>query len=290
MTNIIELDGYNFIVNRDQYYHDIIHLPNKSIGELKKVADSLENCVGFNTAGYLKSHITTNLSNYPNQNGSTISGLYVKKSFPLKVLTGPSGMEDSSGIVIQSDELQTHTIKYFTLSTVTDLTTTGETIIIDGQKYIFLPNVDCPDFTYLYLPKQSLSNMNKFLVNDPSCFGFTSDGFLKYFISSQYLTHKIYPSDEQHNHGGLYINVERYKTTKISNESIPKIIHFHLTEQFSGINLISIKSAILYNPSYKIILHCFTVPSNTLFDSIRDSIEINILTEGENNLQYFVGS
>jgi len=286
MANIVELDGYNFIMNRDQYYHDIIHLPNKSIGELKKVADSLENCVGFNTAGYLKSHITSDLSNYPNQNANTISGLYVKKSFPLKVLTGPAGMEDTTG------SIQTHIIKYFTLSTVTDLTTTGETIMIDGQKYIFLPNVDCTDFTYLYLPKQSLSNLNKFLVNDPtSCIGFTSDGFLKYYISSQYLIQKTNPSSEDR--GGLYINVERYKSMHLRDNSgtkeIPKIIHFHLAdgETFSAINLIAIKSAILHNPSYKIQLHCSVVPvNNPFFEAIRESIEIMLLEEGDSNLKY----
>ena len=290
-ANIIELDGYTFILNRDQYYHDIIHLPNKSIGELKKVADSLENCVGFNTAGYLKSHITTNLANYANPPSSTAdgrvttqAGLYIKKSFPLKILTGPAGMEDSTGSVVinmETDELQTHTIKYFTLSTMADLTQTGETVVIDRETYIFLPNVDCTDFTYLYLPNQSVSNLNTFLINDPCCFGFTSDGFLKYFIASQYLVHKTYPVTNTRQ--GLYLHLERYKAYLNNKTSgsipIPKIIHFHLygEVEFSIIHVIAIKSALLYNPTYKICVHCEKIPfQNAFFESIRDLVDVQI--------------
>lgn len=77
----VDLDGYDFYPNLDSYGDDITHVSGKSIAELKNVADTLPNCLGFNTYGYFKSAICPRnkfikLGNRYN----SVDGIYVKKS------------------------------------------------------------------------------------------------------------------------------------------------------------------------------------------------------------------
>jgi hypothetical protein len=73
-------EKYLFYQNKDSFDFDIVHIPNKSIQELKNIADTLPNCLGFNTLGYFKNKILNekdfiflpNIKNNP-------EGLYVKK-------------------------------------------------------------------------------------------------------------------------------------------------------------------------------------------------------------------
>lgn len=74
------IDDYLFYQNKDSFDFDILYIADKSIQELKNIADSLPNCLGFNTLGYLKYKILNekdfvflpNVKNNP-------EGLYVKK-------------------------------------------------------------------------------------------------------------------------------------------------------------------------------------------------------------------
>src|SRR5690606_28101112 len=53
----MNLEGYVFYSNLDSYGGDIKHYPNKTITELKEIADADENCLGFNTLGFIKNKI-----------------------------------------------------------------------------------------------------------------------------------------------------------------------------------------------------------------------------------------
>ena len=75
-----DYDNYIFYPNKDSVDYDIIYIQNKTINELKNIADSLPACVGFNTLGYLKYKIVDKdkFIHLPNLKNN-IDGLYVKK-------------------------------------------------------------------------------------------------------------------------------------------------------------------------------------------------------------------
>ena len=75
-----EIGNYIFYPNKDSFDNDIIYIPDKTIEELKNIADSLPSCLGFNTLGYLKYKITDvkDFRFLPNVKNE-IDGLYVKK-------------------------------------------------------------------------------------------------------------------------------------------------------------------------------------------------------------------
>ena len=60
----------NYIVKKgmDSFGNDYGYYPNKSIPELCELADSIEECVGFNSKGYLKTYITTDSKLRKNEN------------------------------------------------------------------------------------------------------------------------------------------------------------------------------------------------------------------------------
>jgi hypothetical protein len=80
-----EEDNYIFYENKDSYDNDILYIPNRTINELKNIANCLPSCVGFNTLGYLKYKITepSNFIFLPNLKNK-IDGLYVKKNNSFK--------------------------------------------------------------------------------------------------------------------------------------------------------------------------------------------------------------
>jgi len=51
------LENYTFYRNKDSYFNDLYQHNNKTIDELKKIADEDDSCVAFNTYGYFKSKI-----------------------------------------------------------------------------------------------------------------------------------------------------------------------------------------------------------------------------------------
>lgn len=81
IPNNYVFDNYVFYPGKDSYGGDIREV-YADIPTLKKMADNLEHCVGFNTYGYLKNHIvpTGNFIDIGNEYYD-IDGLYVKKSF-----------------------------------------------------------------------------------------------------------------------------------------------------------------------------------------------------------------
>ena len=78
-------DDYVFYPNKDSYGNDIQYYPNKTIEELKILADKDSNCVAFNTYGYLKFKTTDN-DNFISLKNRYYSndGMYIKKPVVLE--------------------------------------------------------------------------------------------------------------------------------------------------------------------------------------------------------------
>ena len=77
----IEFDNYIFYPNLDSVGNDICHL-NINTYMLKENADKLENCVAFNSYGYLKYKVNDekDFIILENKNNTYYDGLYIKKS------------------------------------------------------------------------------------------------------------------------------------------------------------------------------------------------------------------
>jgi hypothetical protein len=52
-----EIEGYIFYPGLDSYGYDIKWVGGKTPLELKELCEADQNCIGFNTMGYLKYHI-----------------------------------------------------------------------------------------------------------------------------------------------------------------------------------------------------------------------------------------
>lgn len=79
------LEDYLFIENMDSYGGDIGHFDNKDIRELEEIASIYDNCIAFNTYGYLKHTINLPLILLPNKNYLN-DGIYIKKDLAHKII------------------------------------------------------------------------------------------------------------------------------------------------------------------------------------------------------------
>jgi hypothetical protein len=80
VMNDKEFEDYTFYKSMDSTGNDIGYFPNTSINELKKICDSMENAVGFNTYGYIKSKISNESEfKFLENKCYNFDGLYVKK-------------------------------------------------------------------------------------------------------------------------------------------------------------------------------------------------------------------
>ena len=87
-TNPVQVfETYDFHPNKDSFGSDLGHFPNKSISELKEIADRTPECTGFNTWGYMKRTIcdVDKFIRLKNQFNNP-DGLYVKKKMENKEL------------------------------------------------------------------------------------------------------------------------------------------------------------------------------------------------------------
>jgi hypothetical protein len=78
---ILEFDDYEFVSNIDVMGYDIFNVnPNeKTIREMKNIADNLEDCKCFNTWGYFKNKIDVEKIFLKNK-FHPIDGIYIKKT------------------------------------------------------------------------------------------------------------------------------------------------------------------------------------------------------------------
>jgi GR25 family glycosyltransferase involved in LPS biosynthesis len=80
-ANEPDLEGYDYYQSKDIQGFDISYLEKKTIKELKEYCDKYNNCLGFNTYGYIKSFIPTKENFvYLDNNNYNYDGLYVKKN------------------------------------------------------------------------------------------------------------------------------------------------------------------------------------------------------------------
>jgi hypothetical protein len=79
------LDDYMFIDNLDSFGDDIGCFDNKSIKELEDIASLYDNCIGFNTYGYLKHTINLPLVILPNRTYLN-DGVYIKKELAIQII------------------------------------------------------------------------------------------------------------------------------------------------------------------------------------------------------------
>lgn len=71
-----KINGYKFITNLDFVENNICYVPHTSINDIKKKADETENCVAFNTYGFLKHGFNRPIDNM--YTDYKINGIYIK--------------------------------------------------------------------------------------------------------------------------------------------------------------------------------------------------------------------
>lgn len=78
--------NFYFYHMKDCYGNDLSHHPNKSLEELKELANSDDNCVAFNTLGFLKYNVcpVEDLKFLPCDYGPN-NGIYIKKNKKIKI-------------------------------------------------------------------------------------------------------------------------------------------------------------------------------------------------------------
>ena len=83
LINVYLFNDYDFYPNKDSYGRDIKEV-YADIPSLKKIADEMENCIAFNSYGWLK-HTINDPAEFINLNNKYYlsDGLYVKKSFSI---------------------------------------------------------------------------------------------------------------------------------------------------------------------------------------------------------------
>jgi GR25 family glycosyltransferase involved in LPS biosynthesis len=73
------LNNYIFLANEDSYGNDIKYFANKNVNELIIISDLLEDCLCFNSYGYLKNSVNKDLITLSNKYNNP-DGLYIKKT------------------------------------------------------------------------------------------------------------------------------------------------------------------------------------------------------------------
>ena len=93
----MKLSGYDFYMNLDCCGSTIKVIPDKDVSSLKQIADSMPDCLGFNTLGHLKGKICDkedfimfnneyNVIDEPNSSGGLYVKIIKKRDFRYKIL------------------------------------------------------------------------------------------------------------------------------------------------------------------------------------------------------------
>jgi hypothetical protein len=145
------------------------------------------------------------------------------------------------------------------------------------DNFIKIYDVKLKDYNYKKLENETIDNMKQVVLKDSYCMGFSTDGFMKFYID----LNKLEKCENNH----LYIHNQRfiYFENRNSRTNIPKKIHFiwfSSGKEFNLINYIAIKAALDHNPTYQVYLHCDDTPKNNIyFDNIQNKIIINEIIE-----------
>ena len=200
--NDFVFDGYTFYANKDSSGHDICYVPNKTIEELKILADTNDNCVGFNTFGYLKfkicdkSNFINLMNKYHNNDGiyikneedkivvlddnenNTVSENNITSS---RIINQITVHEDEDTSSLNSEEVFTQTKQLDFQGDLLDNDTTVNSILkqqnIDDD-FVFFKSLDIIGHD-IHLKLNSIENMKDEALKDESCIGFNTYGYFK---------------------------------------------------------------------------------------------------------------
>jgi GR25 family glycosyltransferase involved in LPS biosynthesis len=154
IENYEEFDDYYFYPNKDSYGGDLDFHNNKSIREL--IADKNNDCIGFNTYGYLKKSIKNEDEFiYLDNRYIQKEGLYVKKTKNILKLN----LEDLL------------------------------------KKYKFFPKMDHLNDDICFLEKATLEDMINYCEKNDECISFNTLGFMKNNFNENNLQRSQYFSD-----------------------------------------------------------------------------------------------
>jgi hypothetical protein len=163
------------------------------------------------------------------------------------------------------------------------------------DNFIILNDVIFDNCNYKKYENQSIDELKKIALSDDFCYGFSSDGFMKFFIDVNNLKSSV----------GDKIYIIRSKHTQFVNNSenpslkrigiIPEKIHFIWFSKgrpFNLMNYISISSAIYHHPNCKIYFHTDDQPKNNIyFETIKNKVIIEKLDVPEelngHEIKYF---
>jgi len=162
MTTTIKLDGYIFYEYKDSFGSDLGY-SDQLIPELKQIADSRDNCFGFNTLGFMKYKICDtdkfiNFNQQRYQGSSETPGLYVKDPN----YTTNKDMIDKITSMLQSSTPSTPTTKS------------------EFDDYTFYPFKDSSRYDIQCITNKSINELKEIADNTPTCVGFNTVGYLKY--------------------------------------------------------------------------------------------------------------
>ena len=200
VKKIVEIEGYQFYPDLDSFGHDICHHEGKTILELKVIADSLPDCQGFNTWGYIKNEICPEKDFIKLRNRYYCpDGLYVKKKSSQNVHVDNEQSPVAVNVNTAHEKLCVNLVRR---------PDRENEIPMDANKFEYHAKLDSHGYDIKFIGRKPVSELMKLCINDPNCLAFNTLGFLKYHVGN--LKESIYfgPSD------GLYIYNERCEQKK----------------------------------------------------------------------------
>ena len=190
--NFKNFDDYYFYPNKDSYGGDIEFYENRSIQELKDIADNNDKCIAFNTYGYLKD-IIVNESNFIELRDRSLKteGLYVKKSY-----------KDNKNITKNNKKDINERLK----------------------DYKFFPKLDHHGDDIIYINSRNLEEMLDFCEKNIDCISFNTIGYMKYNFDENNLKEPSFFSETD----GIYLHKERFDKLKQKSDIKYKIFCINL--------------------------------------------------------------
>lgn len=172
-------DGYTFYKGLDSFGYDALCVGKLSIDELKKICNSSDNYIGFNTFGYIKN--------------------FIRNKNEFKPVNSLSGQTD--GLYIHNEKLiklKKESLKYYT----------------QFEDYDFYPGMDSPgNDAYQINPNTSLQEM-KMEVDESNNAGFNTLGFVKKIIRPH---NEFLKLNTKQYFQGVYVKKQKYRVKMICN-------------------------------------------------------------------------
>ena len=173
-------DGYTFYKGLDSIGYDLCFYQDKTVEELKKLCESNDRCIGFNTLGYLK--------------------FYINKVEDLKSVGAYK--RESDGLYINDN-------KYKKIKNLTKNKT-----FLHFDDYKFYPNKDSGGNDYKFVANKSIEDLKEMCDNNEDCKGFNTLGFLKSEIKPE---REFINLNNIYCGGGLYVKNKKILVKLLCN-------------------------------------------------------------------------